>query len=130
MKIIEITDYYGKIQEVPVDDALFEEWQELRRESDRLEKEMYYRDGTPLDTIGLFYAGDEGAYDRDLIKKETYERLYAAILELPPDQQRRIYMLLDDMNYADIARVEGRTHPAIRRSFLRAFKHLRMLLSD
>lgn len=128
MKIIKITDYYGKIQEVPVDDALYEEWLELKREEDRYEKkEMYHRDGTPLDIVDPLSTEDVLA---DLVRREENERLYAAILTLPPDQQRRIYMLLNDMTYADIARIEGRAHPVIRRSLIRAFKHLQQLLAD
>lgn len=42
MKIIKITDYYGNIQAVPVDDALYEEWLELKREEDRNEKKEMY----------------------------------------------------------------------------------------
>lgn len=50
MKIITIKDYYGKYQEVPVDDALYAEWQELQRESDRIrKKEVYHRDWMPIE---------------------------------------------------------------------------------
>lgn len=128
MKIIKITDYYGNIQAVPVDDTLYEEWLELKREEDRNEKkEIYHRDGTPFEIIDASDGGDTLDY---LIQREETKRLYAAILTLPPDQQRRIYMLLDDMSYADIARIEGRSHPVIRRSLVRAFKHLRQLLAN
>ena len=41
MKIITIKDYYGNYQEVPVDDALYAEWQELQRESDRIRKKEW-----------------------------------------------------------------------------------------
>ena len=52
MKIITIKDYYGNYQEVPVDDALYAEWQELQRESDRIRKKEYYHgSGVPFDTV-------------------------------------------------------------------------------
>ena len=52
MKIITIKDYYGNYQEVPVDDALYAEWQELQRESDRIRKKEYYHAiGVPFDAV-------------------------------------------------------------------------------
>lgn len=61
MKIITIKDYYGNYQEVPVDDALYAEWQELQRESDRIRKKEYYHAiGVPFDTVESCYAADGG----------------------------------------------------------------------
>ena len=54
MKIITIKDYYGNYQEVPVDDALYAEWQELQRESDRIRKKEYYYKVTATGTGNIF----------------------------------------------------------------------------
>lgn len=131
MKIITIKDYYGNYQEVPVDDALYAEWQELQRESDRIRKKEYYHgSGVPFDTVESCYAADGGDYLEQMVWKDECRRLYNAIAMLPLEQQRRVYMFMDNMTYADIARVEGRSHPAIRKSLLNAFNHLRQLLEE
>lgn len=131
MKVIRIKDYYGIYQEVPVSDALYEEWMDLQRESDRIrKKEAYHRDATPFDEAALRYAADQGNLLDQMIRREECERLYAAIAKLPPDQKRRVYMFMSDMTYADIARAEGRAHPVIRRSLLKAFQKLQMLLNE
>ena len=131
MKIITIKDYYGNYQEVPVDDTLYAEWQKLQRESDRIRKKEYYHAiGVPFETVESLYAADGGDCLEQMVWKDECRRLYNAIAMLPLEQQRRVYMFMDNMTYADIARVEGRTHPAIRKSLLNAFNHLRQLLEE
>ena len=98
MKVIRIKDYYGIYQEVPVSDALYEEWVDLQRESDRIrKKEAYHRDATPFDEAALRYAANQGNLLDQMIRREECERLYAAIAKLPPDQKRRVYMFMSDM---------------------------------
>jgi len=65
MKIIKITDYYGEVQEVPVDDALYEEWQEMNRAEDRLRKrEEYHRGDMPYSLVEALLFDEEDLVDR------------------------------------------------------------------
>ena len=67
MKIIKIKDYYGNYQEVPVDDALYNEWRRLNNETQRVyRKEMYHRSCFPLKK--------QNAYRQ----KKTWKRLSAS----------------------------------------------------
>ena len=66
----------------------------------------------------------------EIIRQEENRRLYQAIAQLTPTQRRRIYMLMDDMKYCDIASKEGKCVSAIHESIDKALKKLRRLLSE
>ena len=69
--------------------------------------------------------GESDPIQEELIRKEECIRLYEAISQLTPLQRRRIQMLMEDMNYTQIARVEGRNPSVIYRSIQGSFLHLR-----
>ena len=132
MKIIKIKDYYGKIQEVPVSDELYKEWIKLNNETqENYHKEKYHRSFLTLDDVDA--AGEinnlEGLVE-ELFRKEQNTRLYEAISQLTPIQQRRVMMFMDNMNYSDIARSEGIKFAPIYRSLQAAFKKLRTFMRD
>ena len=132
MKIIRIKDYYGKYQEVPVDDALYDEWIKLENENQRIyRKEVYHRSGVPLEQADSM--GEIGQMEdllERLIRRERNERLYDAISRLTPTQQRRVMMFMDDMSYVEIARREGTKFAPIYRSLQAAFRKLRDLMAE
>ena len=132
MKIIRIKDYYGKYQEVPVDDALYDEWIKLENENQRIyRKEVYHRSGVPLEQADSM--GEIGQMEdllERLIRRERNERLYDAISRLTPTQQRRVMMFMDDMSYVEIARREGTKFAPVYRSLQAAFRKLRALLAE
>lgn len=133
MKTIRIKDYYGIYQEVPVDDAVYEEWLQLHREEDRLHKrEVYHSAFTTPEDLEEGHRPDcfEDSVLESIIREEENMRLYEAISTLSPIQQRRVRMFMENMTYADIARAEGRKPPAVYRSLQKAFQHLRLLLSE
>ena len=132
MQIIRIKDYYGKYQEVPVSDELFEEWQEMKNEHQRgYRKEYRHRDKTTLDELDMtsFYANGENAED-EVIRHSEYEALYEAIKRLTPTQQRRILMYMEDMSIREIARQEGCHMNAVLYSVNAAMVNLRKILSE
>lgn len=134
MKTIKIKDYYGKYHDVPVSDEFFEEWHLLQNETQRIrKKELYHRSGVPMDCV------DEQkvvAYDEidemidDMIRKEENIRLYEAISQLTPIQQRRVRMYMEHLSYSEIARREDRKFAVVYRSLHDAFERLRVLMSD
>ena len=132
MKIIRIKDYYGKYQEVPVDDALYDEWIKLENENQRIyRKEVYHRSGVPLEQADSM--GEIGQMEdllQRLIRRERNERLYDAISRLTPTQQRRVMMFMDDMSYVEIARREGTKFAPVYRSLQAAFRKLRDLMAE
>ena len=132
MKIIRIKDYYGKYQEVPVDDALYDEWIKLENENQRIyRKEVYHRSGVPLEQADSM--GEIGQMEdllERLIRRERNERLYYAISRLTPTQQRRVMMFMDDMSYVEIARREGTKFAPVYRSLQAAFRKLRDLMAE
>lgn len=132
MKIIRIKDYYGKYQEVPVDDALYDEWIKLENENQRIyRKEVYHRSGVPLEQADSM--GEIGQMEdllERLIRRERNERLYDAISRLTPTQQRRVMMFMDDMSYVEIARREGTKFAPVYRSLQAAFRKLRDLMAE
>lgn len=131
MKIIRIKDYYGNYQEVPVEDALYDEWMDLQRETDRIRKrEAYHRSGVPFDTAEETYTAVGESMEDLLVREEERDRLYRAIAQLDPIQQRRVQMFMDDMTYSDIARYEGCAFYAAHKSLTRAFNRLRKLLRE
>jgi len=130
MKIIKITDYYGQIQEVPVDDALYEEWQEMNRAEDRLRKrEEYHRGDMPYGLAQELLYRENDLIEQILERKYMIDRLYECIDQLNPTQKRRILLYLEDRTLTEISRMEGCACPAIHKSLNNAFKHLRKLLT-
>ncbi len=132
MKIIRIKDYYGAYQEIPVSDELYEEWLDLQRETQRIyRKEISHREKTPMDELSeelLVSAEEEPEYAA--IRRMETERLYHAIEQLNPIQQRRIRMLLEEYSLREIAKSEGCYLNSVRKSITAALEKLRMLLSD
>ena len=132
MKIIKIKDYYGNYQEVPVDDALYEEWVGLNNDYQRnYRKEVYHRSGVPFEAADSQHGS--GCYDRldeEMIREERNAYLYEAISRLTPLQQKRVMMFMDNMTYTDIAHSEGTKFAPVYRSLQAAFKKLRILMSE
>lgn len=131
MQIIRIKDYYGQYQEVPVDDALYEEWLELQRETDRIRKrEIYHNAWMPLEEAEQIEASTVNEVLDHIIRQEENERLYAAIARLTPVQQRRVRIYMENLNYSEVARIEKTAFAVVYRSLQLAFKRLRLLLSE
>ena len=132
MKTIEIRDYYGNYQEVPVSDELYEEWQKMRNETQRIHrKEVYHRAWDTLDDLER----DERCITRItpeemFISEDEAETLHRAIDCLSQIQQRRIRMYMDNMPVREIARREGCYLNSIRKSINSALKQLRIILSE
>ena len=81
MKTIKIKDYYGKYQEIPVDDQLYEEWKAMQQEENRLHKrEVYHCFAADLEAIDelAFATGIDDMID-GLIREEENRRLYGSL---------------------------------------------------
>ena len=132
MKTIKIKDYYGIYQEIPVSDELYEEFRNFHREEDRQNKyKNYHGCYVPFDDVENDWTGSEfDPLTEEIIRQEEIRRLYRAIAELTPLQRKRIYMLMDDMNYTEIAHEEGISIASVRQSVELALKKLRRLISD
>ena len=127
MQIIKIHNYYNEINRVPVDDQVYGEWEEMRREWDRLRKrEAYHQCRVPNYAMDYFAAQGESIEDQ-LIREHESKCLYEAIMHLTPTEQRRVRMFMENMSYADIARAESCSQQASRMSLLKAFRKLRRL---
>ena len=131
MKTIKIKDYYGIYQEIPVSDELYEEFRNFHREEDRQNKyKNYHGCYVPFDDVENDWTSSEfDPLTEEIIRQEEIRRLYRAIAELTPLQRKRIYMLMDDMNYTEIAHEEGISIPSVRQSVELALKKLRRLLT-
>lgn len=132
MKTIKIKDYYGVYQEIPVSDDLYEEFRNFHREEDRQNKyKNYHGCYVPFDDVENDWTGSEfDPLTEEIIRQEEIRRLYRAIAELTPLQRKRIYMLMDDMNYTEIAHEEGISIASVRQSVELALKKLRRLISE
>ena len=132
MKTIKIKDYYGIYQEIPVSDELYEEFRNFHREEDRQNKyKNYHGCYVPFDDVENDWTSSEfDPLTEEIIRQEEIRRLYRAIAELTPLQRKRIYMLMDDMNYTEIAHEEGISIPSVRQSIELALKKLRRLISE
>ena len=132
MKTIRIKDYYGVYQEVPVSDEIYEEYRNFHREEDRQNKyKNYHGCYVPFDDVENDWTSSEfDPLTEEIIRQEEIRRLYRAIAELTPLQRKRIYMLMDDMNYTEIAHEEGISIPSVRQSVELALKKLRRLLTE
>ena len=132
MKTIKIKDYYGIYQEIPVSDELYEEFRNFHREEDRQNKyKNYHGCYVPFDDVENDWTSSEfDPLTEEIIRQEEIRRLYRAIAELTPLQRKRIYMLMDDMNYTEIAREEGISIASVRQSVELALKKLRRLISE
>lgn len=132
MKIIKIKDYYGRYTEVTVTDEFADEWRLLENESQRVyKKEIYHRSGIPLESIDEFVSCDN---IRDaMVEMETQEehkKLHAAIKQLTPTQQRRIFMYMRKMTYREIAKAECVYPSSVAASLQQAFTNLRRMMSE
>ena len=58
MKSIRIKDYYGKYQEIPVDDQLYEEWKEKQKDSKG--KENHNQQSNGMGSGGMGFGGMAG----------------------------------------------------------------------
>ena len=104
MQIVKIRNYYNEINRVPVDNQVYGEWEEMRREWDRLRKrEAYHQCRVPNYAMDYFAAQSESIEDQ-LIREHESKCLYEAIMHLTPTEQRRVRMFMENMSYADIAR--------------------------
>ena len=131
MKIIKIKDYYGEYQCVPVDDDFFEEWCNMRRESyNHKRQEKKHAIYLTAETIDALSVDNEDPIFAEYARSDELLRLYEAIKKLPPIQRQRIYMLLNDMSYTDIARAEGRDLSAICKSIKRAVLALKRFMGE
>ena len=132
MKTIKIKDYYGIYQEIPVSDELYEEFRNFHREEDRQNKyKNYHGCYVPFDDVENDLTSSEfDPLTEEIIRQEEIRRLYRAIAELTPLQRKRIYMLMDDMNYTEIAHEEGISIASVRQSVELALKKLRRLISE
>lgn len=132
MKTIKIKDYYGIYQEIPVSDELYEEFRNFHREEDRQNKyKNYHGCYVPFDDVENDWTSSEfDPLTEEIIRQEEIRRLYRAIAELTPLQRKRIYMLMDDMNYTEIAHEEGISIASVRQSVELALKKLRRLLTE
>lgn len=132
MKIIKIKDYCGNYQCVPVDDVFYEEWRKMQAEEYNIRRREW-RHGSTLeeDVIDALYCNchNDSLFD-EYVSIEENIKLYQAIKKLTPIQRRRIYMLLDDMSYTDIARAEGRDLAVVYRSIRKALGHLRRIMEE
>lgn len=132
MKIIKIKDYYGNYQCVPVDDQFFEEWCKMKNEeynfNRRTKTHAFSLEEKVLDVIQNDPC-DDPVFDA-LAQLEENIKLYEAIKMLTPTQRRRVYMLLDDMSYTDIATAENCAIPVVHKSIKKALGNLRRLMSE
>ena len=115
MKTVKIRDYYGEEHTVPVSEEVYEGLCELRREEDRLRKRIAYHRAkvTPEDVEAqLFHHVAENPVEDELIQRDEIQRLYQAIEQLPPVQRCRVLMLLEDMNFLQIAQPKGGIPPS------------------
>lgn len=132
MKTIKIKDYYGKYQEIPVSDELFEEWRALQNETQRVyRREMYHRSGVPLEEIDItIRCAQCSEIEDNYIRQFENKRLYEAISQLSDTQRRRILMYMENMSVREIARQEGCHMNAVLKSVNGALAKLRRLLED
>ena len=132
MKTIKIKDYYGKYQEIPVSDELFEEWRALQNETQRVyRREMYHRSGVPLEEIDItIRCAQRSEIEDDYIRQFENRRLYEAISQLSDIQRRRIHMYMENMSVREIARQEGCHMNAVLKSVNSALAKVRRLLED
>ena len=109
MKTIKMKDYDGVYQEIPVSDELYDEWRALQNETQRIyRKEVYHRDWTPIeDVLEMPKTYERNPLEDALIWDEQVAKLYEAIAQLTPIQQRRIRMLMENQSIREIAHEEG-----------------------
>ena len=132
MKTIKMKDYDGVYQEIPVSDELYDEWRALQNETQRIyRKEVYHRDWTPIeDVLEMLKTYERNPLEDALIWDEQVAKLYEAIAQLTPIQQRRIRMLMENQSIREIAHEEGCYMNAARKSVNHALRKLHDLLKD
>ena len=132
MKIITVTDYYGKSHDVPVSDEFFEDWKKLQNETQRVEhKEFYHREWIPIDVVDYFIKHPFGSeLENDLILSEREQALWEAIAKLTPTQRVRVQMLLDNWSMRDIANHDHCHYNSVKESLVSALKKIRKYMDD
>ncbi len=131
MKIIRIKDYYGNYQEVPVSDELYEEYQKMQNDVQRVHRrEVRHRDWTPMDdpVKSELFCGE--CLEDEYFRREDIKALYRAMETLSPTQRRRIMMYMDNISIREIARREGCYMNSVLESVNSALKTLRILLTE
>lgn len=131
VKVIKIKDYYGNYQSVPVSDELYNEWKAMANETQRIyRREVYHRTSRTFQDVEESYFTSEDPVSKQVIEDEQVRRIYEAVAQLAPIQQRRVRMLLDGMSCADISRAENKKYAPVYRSVQKALLHLRDLLAE
>lgn len=131
MKIIKIKDYDGNYQSVPVSDELYDEWKAMANETQRIyRKEVYHRASYTYHDIEDTFCVEDDPVSRQVVGDDQVRRIYEAVSQLAPVQQRRVRMLLDGMTCADITRAEKAKYAPVYRSIQKALLHLRDLLAE
>ena len=132
MKTIKMKNYDGVYQEIPVSDELYDEWRALQNEIQRIHrKEVYHRDWTPIeDVLEMPKTYERNPLEDALIWDEQVAKLYEAIAQLTPIQQRRIRMLMENQSIREIAHEEGFYMNAARKSINHALRKLHDLLKE
>ena len=130
MKMITYTFADGTRAAVAVEDALYERYQALRRQEEKLaRRERYHRnhslDATPVELPDP----DRSAFDR-LALAEDRAALAAGLARLSETQARRLTLLAQGLTCAGIARLEGCDASSVRESVEAARKKMRKYLAE
>lgn len=111
-----------------------EEWGSIVVDLNRREYNTNHRETRrhcSLDAYNLddnLIPSDENV-EEDFLRKEQYERLYAALGKLDPRQRYLVEQVyLRGRKITDIARDEGRHHSSIQETLNRALKNLKKFL--
>jgi RNA polymerase sigma-70 factor, ECF subfamily len=94
----------------------------------RKEHRRRSREKPVLAVEDLSVAGSDGA--QQIVERETVERLYAAIRQLPKTDAALVLLYLDDLSYRQIAEVLGISESNVGVKLNRAKKALGELMKD
>jgi RNA polymerase sigma-70 factor (ECF subfamily) len=81
----------------------------------------------PLESAGRL-RDDAPSPEDDALRRETHRTVHDLLAQLPEEQRRLLELRLTGLTDAEIARVVGRNHGAVRASQFRAVARLRSLL--
>jgi len=90
----------------------------------------YLRDQKQRKSINFEQLGSDGFFRDNLIEEETYQTIYEAIRNLPPQGQRVIELSLDGLTNLEIAKQLNVTINTVKTIKLRAFKSMREELKE
>jgi len=90
----------------------------------------YLRDQKQRKSINFELLGSDFFFRDNLIEEETYQTIYEAIRNLPPQGQRVIELSLDGLTNLEIAKQLNITINTVKTIKLRAFKSLREELKE